>query len=965
MIPCTKPGCRRWFRNKSGLTQHVNVYHPVFPPINIPAQVEQPDQVPSPEEEQFQFRPDDDDYSDPSTSPSNPTLLAEFVGQGDKYYRNYHPNLTGQPCDSSGNPLPVGQSSPQTPSEKQPNDWSPYSSRLEFELADFLFTRSQMSAANINELLDLWNATLLGAGSQPVFKDSAEMYKTIDRTILGDVQWENFCISYTGERPTDNVPSWMNAAYDIWFRDPKDVIRDMLSRPDFSRDMDYRPFREYESATDKRQWEDFMSGDWAWTQADIISRDSTTHGSTFVPIILGSDKTTVSVATGQNDYYPLYLSIGNMSNKVRRAHRNSVALIAFLAIPHTDKEHAPTDTFRQFRRQLFHSSLAYILRNLKPAMTKPTVMQFGDGHYRRVIFGLGPYIADYEEQVLLACIVRGWCAKCLAMRQELDTDALYRSREHAEALIEEFDLKTLRDAYGIVGDTIPFTSSFPRADIYQLIAPDILHQIIKGTFKDHLVEWVESYLKTVHGTTKANAILDDIDRRIAAVAPFAGLRRFPEGRHFKQWTGNDSKALMKVYLPAIEGHVPTEIVRTFRALLEFTYLVRRNVLTEETLVAVQDTIDRFHKYREIFRQSGTIQTFSLPRQHAMKHYPDLIRLFGAPNGLCTSITESKHIDAVKDPYRRTNRNKPLGQMLIINQRLDKLAASRRDFNERGMLEGNCLTATMQLLSTQDGRENGGTSQVLGSGPRNEDNGEAVDCPTSIEAHVELARTTQMKRARTVTDLAIELGLSRLPTILEEFLLQQADAEDYRDLCDIPLSERPIYGNKITVVNSAAALFYAPSDISGIGGMRREYIRSCHSWQNGPPRYDCAFVNTNPGLKGMHGLDVVRILGFFSFVSQSKRYPCAVVQWFDRVGDDPDVDTGMWIVRPALTANRHPATAVIHVDTIYRAAHLVPLYGTHPIPRTIKPHHSYDAFTTFYVNRFIDHHAFSLLSDSYL
>ncbi|KAI6000310.1 hypothetical protein F5J12DRAFT_906624 [Pisolithus orientalis] len=682
-----------------------------------------------------------------------------------------------------------------------------------------------------------------------------------------------------------------------------------------------------------------MSGDWVWTQADIISRDSTTHRSTFIPIILGSDKMTVSVATGQNNYYPLYLSIGNMSNKVHCAHHNSVALIAFLAIPHTDKEH--------------------------PAMTKPTVMRFSDGHYHHIIFGLSPYIANYEEQVLLACIVRGWCAKCLAMRQELNTDALYWSRKHAEALIEEFDLKTLWDAYGIVGDTIPFTSSFPRANIYQLIAPDILHQIIKGMFKDHLVEWVESYLKTMHGTTKANAILDDIDQRIMAVAPFAGLHRFPEGCHFKQWTGNDSKALMKVYLPAIEGHVPTEVVRTFRTLLEFTYLVHRNVLTEETLVAIQDTIDHFHKYREIFRQSGTIQTFSLPCQHAMKHYPDLICLFGALNGLCTSITESKHIDAVKDPYWWTNCNKPLGQMLIINQHLDKLAASRRDFNEQGMLEGNCLMATMQLLLTQDGRENGGTSQVLGSSPHNKDNGEAVDCPTSIEAHVELARTTQMKQARTVTDLAIELSLSRLPTILEEFLLQQANAEDYCNLCDIPLSECPIYGNKITVINSAAALFYAPSDISGIGGMQCEYIRSCHSWQNGPPWYDCAFVNTNPGLKGMHGLDVVCILGFFSFVSQSKCYPCTVVQWFDHVRDDPDVDMGMWIVHPALTANRHLATAVIHVDTIYHVAHLIPLYGTHPIPRTIKLHHSYDTFTTFYMNRFIDHHAFSLLSDSYL
>ena len=53
----------------------------------------------------------------------------------------------------------------------------------------------------------------------------------------------------------------------------------------------------------------------------------------FAPVILGSDKTTVSVATGQNDFYPLYLSLGNVHNGVRRAHRNAVSLLAFLAIP--------------------------------------------------------------------------------------------------------------------------------------------------------------------------------------------------------------------------------------------------------------------------------------------------------------------------------------------------------------------------------------------------------------------------------------------------------------------------------------------------------------------------------------------------------------------------------------------------------------------------------------------------------
>jgi Plavaka transposase len=53
----------------------------------------------------------------------------------------------------------------------------------------------------------------------------------------------------------------------------------------------------------------------------------------FAPVILGSDKTTVSVATGNNEYYPLYASVGNVHNNVRRAHRNALSLIGFLAIP--------------------------------------------------------------------------------------------------------------------------------------------------------------------------------------------------------------------------------------------------------------------------------------------------------------------------------------------------------------------------------------------------------------------------------------------------------------------------------------------------------------------------------------------------------------------------------------------------------------------------------------------------------
>ena len=63
----------------------------------------------------------------------------------------------------------------------------------------------------------------------------------------------------------------------------------------------------------------------------------------------------------------------------------------------------------------------------------------------------------------------------------------------------------------------PFTNDFPRADIHTMLCPDLLHQLIKGTFKDHLVDWVERYLIIAYGKTRAAAYLDDIDRRYVRV----------------------------------------------------------------------------------------------------------------------------------------------------------------------------------------------------------------------------------------------------------------------------------------------------------------------------------------------------------------------------------------------------------------------------------------------------------------
>ena len=69
------------------------------------------------------------------------------------------------------------------------------------------------------------------------------------------------------------------------------------------------------------------------TCQDKIAEDPETHGSMFVPIILESDKMMVSVATGHNEFYPLYASLGNVHNSVQCVHHNTVSLVGFLAMP--------------------------------------------------------------------------------------------------------------------------------------------------------------------------------------------------------------------------------------------------------------------------------------------------------------------------------------------------------------------------------------------------------------------------------------------------------------------------------------------------------------------------------------------------------------------------------------------------------------------------------------------------------
>lgn len=176
--------------------------------------------------------------------------------------------ILGRICNEAGDFIDPA-APPPLRSKQSSNDWTPYRNRLEFETAQFLFSQEEMSAKKIDTLLHLWGTSLAVHGGVPPFANHQDLYNTIDATPLGDVPWSSHSIGYVGDRSGGTAP-WMDATYEVHFRDPRRLAWNILKNPDFKDEIDYTPYREWEersSGTYNRRWRDLMSADWAWDQA--------------------------------------------------------------------------------------------------------------------------------------------------------------------------------------------------------------------------------------------------------------------------------------------------------------------------------------------------------------------------------------------------------------------------------------------------------------------------------------------------------------------------------------------------------------------------------------------------------------------------------------------------------------------------------------------------------------------------
>lgn len=124
-----------------------------------------------------------------------------------------------------------------------------------------------MSQGDVDTLLEVCGRS----GGNVPFSNHNDLYAAIDSLAVGDVPWESFTVHYDcGVVDDDDIPisqpKWMSDVHEVFYRDPRLIVRAMLANPDYADSMDFGPYRAFDK-DGARQYVHMMSGDWAWDQA--------------------------------------------------------------------------------------------------------------------------------------------------------------------------------------------------------------------------------------------------------------------------------------------------------------------------------------------------------------------------------------------------------------------------------------------------------------------------------------------------------------------------------------------------------------------------------------------------------------------------------------------------------------------------------------------------------------------------
>ncbi|KZT56446.1 hypothetical protein CALCODRAFT_435724, partial [Calocera cornea HHB12733] len=497
----------------------------------------------------------------------------------------------------------------------------------------------------------------------PTFTNAVQLKRLLDKHLPPASRFQVTQIEVEGGSARDSE------TLELWGRDPLDCIRELLGDPLLDGYIDYTPRRDYiDEARTKRLYSEYATGDHMWsTQASCMP-----DGATLAAVILASDKTQLSMFRGDKSAWPVYLSLANIHKEVRRKpSERAMVLLGYL--PASKLQLDLSDAERSIRQhEIFHHCLSTLLQPMHQATEEGAVMVCGDGFKRRIHPVLVSYIADHPEQCMIVTCRQNRCPRCTIEPDDRGAPIVGSTRDPHRILqigVNSQDERSFRrelKSMGLLPISHPFWSDLLISNIFDSMTPDLLHELHKGLFKDHLVKWTMDVLDAKR-----------LDQRYISLCPHHGLLAFPHGiSKVEQWTGTEYKNMEKTFCAAIAGLVPSAVYRAARGLIDFIYLSQLPEHSDRTLSLLDASWQEFHSFKDVFRDLPSCHGFNFPKMHKANHNAEAIRSRGTLDGYSTELPEHLHKTEAKKIYRAGNKKDPFRHMAKVLRRdaaLEKFA----------------------------------------------------------------------------------------------------------------------------------------------------------------------------------------------------------------------------------------------------------------------------------------------------
>ena len=407
-------------------------------------------------------------------------------------------------------------------------------------------------------------------------------------------------------------------------------------------------------------------------------KDQIPNGATLLGVMLSSDKTNISVMTGNRMAHPLLISLANIDADIHSKGSLHVHILLTL-LPVASFLHPKTRIRSLLSDRLIHECLNFVLNPLKIAASVGIMMSDPVGSLRHCFTPLVAYIADTLEQSLLACVSPKASPISTTTHKEFSNSQLHPLQtatkilgdiEQACAAADPDDWEAflkVAKRYYLNGVHRPFYRNWALCDPSIFLNPEVLHHFHR-LFWDHDLQWC----LVVVGP-------DEIDYRFALVQVAVGYRSFEEGvSKLKQVTGQDHHAVQRYIVGVITGAVPPKFLVAIRALLDFHYLAQMPRFDDNILGRIKASLHVFHENKPAIisagrRQgsNGPLDHWEIPKLELLQHVIPSIRASGVVMQWTADVTEHAHVTKIKQPARSGNNQDYYTQIAQHLDRSDK------------------------------------------------------------------------------------------------------------------------------------------------------------------------------------------------------------------------------------------------------------------------------------------------------